>query len=99
MKKEIISHKDLSKNPDNFGGLGLNMLKAINDKMFMVPLEGPTGSRVSLPVKDEKTFIRLLNDGVVDLHVSGFWSSIYSNNISVFFHQTETPVDLWQHIF
>lgn len=92
-----IFPEELQADPDAHGGMGMHMALSIQRGIVTVPI-CHTGSHVSIPTSRVDAE-RIVADGGVDIAAEGFWCSILSPKVSVYFAGTEERVHLLRGLF
>jgi len=91
-EEPIIYPEDLAARPGDFGGMGVHMMCAVQDRVITIPIHRD-GSHVSVQTSDIEATKRIERDGAVDILSNGYWCNIRST-VPVFLGTNE-PVPVW----
>ena len=93
VEKDIIYPEDLERDSDKYGGCGVIMKYAIAYNIHTIPICNNCSS-ISLSIKDIEAFKRILRDKKVDIYSYGYFLTLNSNKVKVYFHGTKEEIPL-----
>jgi hypothetical protein len=92
-KEPVMTPEELTKNSDKHGGLGSHMYQFIKMGIVTIPLVGPHGAAVGIPVSRESAD-RILKEGEILIEAEDYWSSITSSKVKKYFKDTREEIPM-----